>query len=37
MRSLAVMCVLWAISWMFVLIGGAAFEAAAAVAIFSSR
>lgn len=35
MRSLAAMCVLWAISWMFVFVGGAAFEAAAAVAVFS--
>jgi predicted MFS family arabinose efflux permease len=35
MRSLAVMCVLWAVSWIFVLIGGAGFEAAAAVTVFS--
>ncbi len=35
MRALAVMCVLWAVSWVFVLIGGAGFEAAAAVAVFS--
>jgi len=35
MRSLAVMCVLWAVSWIFVFVGGAAFEAAAAVAVFS--
>ena len=35
MRALAVMCVLWAVSWIFVLIGGARFEAGAAVAVFS--
>jgi MFS family permease len=35
MRSLAVMCVLWAISWIFVFIGGASFEAGAAVTVFS--
>jgi MFS family permease len=35
MRSLAFMCVLWATAWIFVLIGGASFEAAAAVAVFS--
>jgi len=35
MRALAAMCVLWAISWIFVFIGGASFEASAAVAIFS--
>jgi predicted MFS family arabinose efflux permease len=35
MRSLALMCVLWATAWMFVLVGGASFEAAAAVAVFS--
>src|SRR6185295_2808794 len=35
MRSLAAMCVLWAISWAFVFVGGASFEATAAVAIFS--
>jgi MFS family permease len=35
MRALATMCVLWAISWMFVFVGGASFQAAAAVSIFS--
>ena len=35
MRALAAMCVLWATSWIFVFIGGASFEASAAVAIFS--
>jgi MFS family permease len=35
MRALAAMCVLWAAAWIFVLIGGASFEATAAVAVFS--
>ena len=35
MRSLAFMCVLWSTAWIFVLLGGASFEAAAAVAVFS--
>jgi MFS family permease len=35
MRALAAMTVLWAISWIFVFIGGASFEATAAVAVFS--
>jgi predicted MFS family arabinose efflux permease len=35
MRSLAFMCVLWSTAWIFVLVGGASFEAAAAVAVFS--
>ncbi len=35
MRSLAMMCVLWATAWMIVFVGGASFEAAAAVAVFS--
>jgi predicted MFS family arabinose efflux permease len=35
MRSLAAMCVLWAAAWIVVLVGGASFEAAAAVTAFS--
>jgi MFS family permease len=35
MRALAMMCVLWAASWMIVFIGGASVEAAAAVLVFS--
>ena len=34
MRALAMMCVLWATAWMIVFVGGASFEAAAAVAVF---
>jgi predicted MFS family arabinose efflux permease len=35
MRSLAVMCVLWATAWMIVFVGGASLEETAAVVIFS--
>jgi len=35
MRALAAMTVLWAVAWMLVFVGGASFEAAAAVTVFS--
>ena len=35
MRALAAMTVLWAAAWMLVFVGGASFEAAAAVTVFS--
>jgi MFS family permease len=34
MRALAMMCLLWATAWMIVFVGGASFEANAAVAVF---